>query len=109
MNVGRIHSLLAGIGLPVAYDHFAEGEAPGPPFLCFRTPQSANTYADDTVWQPACQLDVELYTDTKQPDAERLVEAVLDQNGLPWSKSETWIPSERLYEVLYQTQFIQTD
>ena len=32
---------------------------------------------------------------------ERQLEAVLDQYGIFYEKTETWIESERLYEVLY--------
>ena len=32
--------------LPFAYDHFAEGESPSPPFLCFLCPGSNNFGAD---------------------------------------------------------------
>ena len=33
---------------------------------------------------------------------ESSVEAVLDKHGVVYQKSEVWIESERLYEVLYQ-------
>lgn len=45
---------------------------------------------------------MELYTDIKDLSAEQSVEAVLDQHGIFYEKSETWIDSEKLYEVLYQ-------
>ena len=34
--------------------------------------------------------------------AEQKVEAVLDGHGIFYEKSEVWIESEKLYEVLYQ-------
>lgn len=33
--------------------------------------------------------------------AEQKVEAVLDKQGIFYEKSEVWIESEKLYEVLY--------
>ena len=30
----RLVSIIKGMDIPYAYDHFAEGEAPDPPFLC---------------------------------------------------------------------------
>ena len=30
----RLVTLLEEMGIPFAYDHFAEGESPAPPFLC---------------------------------------------------------------------------
>ena len=69
--------LLTEIGLPFAYDHFAEGESPDPPFITFLIPGSEN------------------------PETERLVEDVLDAHDIFYEKTEVWIESERLYEVLY--------
>ena len=47
-------------------------------------------------------LSIELYTDEKDPELEDRVEAVLNDHELFWNKSEVWIESEKLYEVLYQ-------
>ena len=44
---------------------------------------------------------LELYTDCKDLAAEQKVEDVLDAAGIFYNKSETWIGSEKLYEVLY--------
>jgi hypothetical protein len=33
---------------------------------------------------------------------EQTLEAVIDSHGYFYQKSETWIDSEKLYEVLYQ-------
>ena len=45
-----------------------------------------------------------LYTDRKDPGAEALVETVLDDAGIFYNKSEVWIQSEKLYEVLYSME-----
>ena len=44
---------------------------------------------------------MELYTDFKDLATEQKVEMVLDACGIFYSKTETWIDSEKLYEVLY--------
>ena len=31
----KLLDILKSAGFPYAYDHFAEGEAPDPPFLCY--------------------------------------------------------------------------
>lgn len=38
------------------------------------------------------------------PDREAFREKIINRNGLYYNKSETWIPSESLYEVLYQME-----
>ena len=43
----------------------------------------------------------ELYTDFKDLASEQKIEDALDAAGIFYNKSETWIDSEKLYEVLY--------
>ena len=94
-------SVLNSIGIPYAYDHFAEGESPEPPFLCYLLPGSSNFSADGKVYHRVSEVRLELYTDCKDLAAEQKVEDVLDAAGIFYNKSETWIGSEKLYEVLY--------
>lgn len=68
-------------GIPFAYDHFA---------------------ADGKVYYKINEVRIELYTDSKDLAVEQRLEAVLDKRGIFYAKSETWIDSEKLYEVLYQ-------
>ena len=98
----EITAMLAETGIPYAYDHFAEGESPDPPFICYLQPGSDNFAADGRVYFKIDQLHIELYTDEKSPETERRLEAVLDAHGIFYNKSEVWIESEKLYEVLYQ-------
>lgn len=93
--------LLEEVGLPFAYDHFAEGEAPDPPFVCYLLPGSHNFGADGKVYHKIEEVHIELYTDLKDPAAEEAMEAALDRRGIFYDKTETWIESEKLYEVLY--------
>ncbi|WZL78335.1 hypothetical protein QBE55_12570 [Eubacteriales bacterium mix99] len=106
MTFEETKSMIEETGLPVAYDHFAEGESPDPPFICFLFPGSDNLFADNTVFQKIDELNVELYTDRKDPDMETRIEDILNSHELPFEKSEVWIVEERMYEVLYQTQII---
>lgn len=93
--------LMEEIGLPFAYDHFAEGESPDPPFITFLLPGSDNFAADGKVYWKINEVHIELYTDEKNPETEALVETVLDAHEIFYDKSEVWIESEKLYEVLY--------
>ena len=93
--------MLEEIGLPFAYHHFAEGESPEPPFVCYLLPESNNFSADGKVYYKINEVHIELYTDWKDLEVEQGVEAVLDGHGVFYNKSEVWIESEKLYEVLY--------
>ena len=97
----KLLDILKSIGFPYAYYHFAEGEAPDPPFVCYLLPGSDNFSADGKVYYRISEARVELYTDQKDLAAERKLEDALDACGIFYEKSETWIDSEKLYEVLY--------
>ena len=101
MTLAEIAGMISEVGIPFAYDHFAEGEGPDPPFLCFLTPGSENFAADGKVYFKINSVRIELYTDTKDPGMETQVEHILDRNGIFYDKSEVWIESEKLYEVMY--------
>lgn len=102
MTHEEVIAMLERMNLPLAYDHFAEGEAPDPAFICFLFPGSDNFAADDIVYAKFTNLNIELYTDKKDPVLEAQLEAILDEYELYWEKTEVWIDSEKLYEVLYQ-------
>ena len=93
--------MLGEMKIPFAYDHFAEGESPNPPFICYLLPGSNNFSADGRVYYKISEVHIELYTDLKDLSVESAVEAVLDSHGFFYNKSEVWIESERLFEVLY--------
>ena len=109
MTHNEILTFLQETGIPTAYDHFAEGESPDPPFLVFLFPSSDNFSADGIVYQRIDALHIELYSDRKQLDVERRLETVLDRHGFFYEKSEVWIEKERMYEVLYSMQVVRTD
>ena len=102
MTHSEIMEMLGETSLPVAYDHFAEGESTDPPFICFLFPGSDNFSADGAVFWKIRRVNVELYTDGKDPPLEHRLETVLDRHGIFYEKSESWIEEERLYQVLYQ-------
>ena len=87
--------------IPFAYDHFAEGESPKPPFICYLLPSTNNFSADGKVYYRISEVHIELYTDFKDLALEEKVETILDEHEIFYNKSETWISSEKLYEVLY--------
>lgn len=98
----KILEILHKINIPFAYDHFAEGESPEPPFICYLFSNNDNFAADGYAYFKINAVRLELYTDEKSPDLEKTIETALDENGIFYSRSETWIDSEKLYEVLYQ-------
>lgn len=102
MTHEEVKALVEEMGLPYAYDHFAEGESPDPPFICFLYPKAENFGADNLVYHHFNRLDIEVYIDYKDPDMEATIEEVLTAHELYYEKSEVWIETEKMYEVLYE-------
>ena len=101
MTIENLVEMLQELKIPFAYDHFAEGESPEPPFICYLIPGSDNFAADGRVYFKLNEVRIEVYTDFKDLDLESRVEGVLDGHEIFYNKSETWIQSEKLYEVMY--------
>ena len=101
MTIENLVEMLQEMNIPFAYDHFAEGESPEPPFVCYLIPGSDNFAADGKVYFKMNEVRIEVYTDFKDLDLESRVEGVLDGHEIFYNKSETWIQSEKLYEVMY--------
>lgn len=98
----EIYLALQALGVPVAYDHFVEGESPAPPFICYLAPRSHNFFADDMVFEKIERIQVELYTDRKDPSLEAKVENALA--SFCWEKTEVYLDTENLYEILYEIE-----
>lgn len=109
MNLEELKSILEGSGFPVAYLHFIEGEnapVPDPPFICYLVAYSGNFNADNKVYKQIQNIQIELYTDHKDLEAEARVEAVLDSNEIPYQTTETYIDSEQLFQKIYEVRLI---
>lgn len=105
--------MIAGVGLPYAYDHFDENDADrpdGPPFICFLYPGRDDFMADDANYSRITELVIELYTDNADFTLEESVEAALTAAGLPFGKSgPTHIESERMFQTTYTTEVLLTN
>lgn len=107
MTVQEVMSLLNSISEfngKVAYSHFKEGSAPALPFICFYVDETDNFKADDKVYLKRQTILIELYTSTKSPSTEALVEKALDDAGIPWDYSESYIESESVYLITYEVE-----
>lgn len=109
MTLKEISQMIASIGLPYAYDHFTKKNTPGhPPYICFTYPTSDNFTADDKVYQKIKELNIELYTDNKEPTLEEAVEDALDAYGLVYDSSETYLDTENMFMVTWTTEVLIT-
>ena len=105
MTYQEVVTMLQQTGLPVTYYQWEES-VPSLPYLVFYYPYSNNAFADDSVFKRVDRLNVELYTKRKSMTDEENLEAVLDDWNMTWQKSETYLDSEKMYEVLYEMEII---
>ena len=106
MTEKEVYKMLKMVNLPLAYDHFEEGKAPKPPYLVYRYPHTNNFAADGGVHTIVNALDIELYTESKDLTTERKIETVLNECGIFYEKTETFITSEKMYQITYETEVL---
>lgn len=104
MTILELNQALKGIGLPLAYHSFKT--APTPPYLVYLFTYSNDMIADNQNYVEISNFQVELYNTKKDPATEKLVEDRLKELELPYTKTETFIESEGLFQVLYLFQVI---
>jgi len=100
MDEVTLLNLLKSTGLPVVYHHF--NSPPKPPYIVYLFSYTSNFSADNKVYSKIPHYQVELYTTKKDPTSEKLIEDLFDENDIYWDKTETYIESEDLYQVLYE-------
>lgn len=109
MTLLELVNLLKSTGYPVAYSHFVNTEhnpAPNPPYICYTLPGTENFNADNKVYHKITDVDIELYTNNKDFEAEKKIEDLLDANDIPWESTEVWIEEEKMYQKIYEVRLI---
>lgn len=109
MTYTQISEMISGIGYPYAYYQFAndpQNPPPPPPFICFYYPNSDDLKADNVNYARIDALIIELYTDEKDFIAETAVESVLKYYEIPFGKTETYIDSEKMFQITYTMEVV---
>lgn len=109
MTYKEIATMIESIGLPYAYYQFPDGTDQACPFICFFLDSSNDFAADNTNYQKIRRLNIELYTDNKDFTLEQTVEDTLSGSGLVYYREETYLDSERMYMVSYETEIVITE
>lgn len=104
MTQTELYKALKSIGLPIKYHHFTE--PPLPPYLVYLYSYSSDLVADNVNYVDIENFQIELYTVKKDLASEKLVQDKLKELELPYEKSEYWLESEKLYQILYEVQLI---
>lgn len=106
MTYEEIATMIESFGLPSAYYQFPEGTGQVPPFVVFFYSGIDDLYADDVNYQRIVTLNIEFYTKEKDFDNEALIESKLTESGLTYTKEESYIASEKMYQIAYETEVI---
>lgn len=106
MTLAELKTALEGVNdgafqNKVAYRAFPVGSAPETPFICFMETESENFLADSQVYKKYTDVDIELYSDSKDVESEDAIESMLNSNKLVWDKLEEYIEDEDLIMVTY--------
>ena len=107
MTRAQIAAMIAGIGLPNAYNQFKDkpGQHPeGPPFICFLYTSRDDLMADNINYAKITELVIELYCDEVDFELEARVEAALDAAEIPYAMDRQTIESERMIKTTYTTE-----
>lgn len=106
MTRAEIFTLIKSAGAPAAYSHFRDNTGQQPPFICFYYPNDDDFKADNTHYVGIDALTVELYTDNKDFALEKTLESILLGAGLVYSKTETYIDTEKMYMITYTMEVL---
>lgn len=99
MNLSNLNDILSKTGYPVAYYQFKS--SPSIPFICYLVVGSNNFAADNKVVFKNDLIDIELYTEKKDIQAESNLEKVLDDACIFYEKSENYIEKENMFQIVY--------
>lgn len=96
----KLYDLLKTLGLPVVYHHFKT--PPKLPYIVYFYTNSDNFGADNKVYHNSDNYQIELYTEKKEQNTEKLIEDLFKSNDIYYEKTETYIDDEKLYQVIYE-------
>lgn len=106
MTYTEVLQMLEETGMQVAYRFFPEDSDPRLPYIAYYYPNRDDFSADNINYVKVEALNIELYTENKDFTSEQMVESVLTAHGLFFQKTESYLDSEEMYEVLYETEVL---
>lgn len=107
MTIGELYQGLVDTGLPVTYyDWSGAEEVPEPPYIAYLFAYDSDYKADNINYVEISNFQVELYTDKKDLASEKLLQDKLKEMELPYTKTETKLETENMYQIVYEIQLI---
>lgn len=107
MTIAELYDHLEDIGLPLTYYDWATYETiPDPPYIAYMFTSADDFMADNINYQEISNFQVELYTNKKDLVSEKKIEDKFKALETPYTKMETKIEKEGMYQVVYEIQLI---
>lgn len=100
MTAQELFEILKKTGYPTRYSHFSKAQKP--PFITFLSNFSNNFFADNKTFKNINHWQIELYTETKDIEAETKVEEVL--KDFCWDKTEVFLNDENVFQIIYEIE-----
>ena len=98
-TLNELKEALEKTGLPVAYHHYEDEH--GYPYIVYEVTGQTNFFADGICYTQVADIQVDLYTATKDIATQKKLANILEENGIPWTSSETLVQNEDCYAVSY--------
>lgn len=102
MTLAELYNILKSTGYQVTYSHFDNAQVT--PYITYLVTYSSNMFADNKVHKKISNVQIELYTEKKDLSVEGKLEEILDANDLPYESTEAYIPSENLFQKIYEVR-----
>lgn len=103
-NIYQALSDIPGFNKKIAYRAFPEGAAPALPYITYLQTYTHNFAASNKVLLPIRHIQVELYTAQKDISSESAVESCFDNLEIVWDKTEIYLDTERMYQIIYDIE-----
>lgn len=107
MTLKQLKEILEESRYPVAYRMFAKQTLPTMPFIVYHETNSNHYEADNKVYQKVQEINVDLYTQTKNETAENKIETLLDNSDIIYVKYESYLQEEKAYMITYTIQILK--
>lgn len=105
MTYKEIDTMVGLMGLPYAYYQFPK-TGQQPPFVCWYLESIDDLYGDNINYQRIVNLTIEFYSDEKDFTNEAAIESQLTLSGLTYTKTETYIDSEKMHQTVYEMEVL---
>lgn len=106
MTRAEVYKMVKDIGLPCAYYQFADNTPQVAPFIVWFFLRNTDVIADNENYVDKEVLNIELYTKQRDFDKEADVEAALKSYGFVYAKEASFVDSERIWQISYESEVI---